>query len=185
MGRAYVAIRQLSPSLASPLFLPWKPPSLAPFLPMISPVRSSSAQPPATLSSFSLSLAQSLFLPLLSCLSLSSATFDLRTLTIGRWHLWLHEAQTALATLDQAWRPLKLRQRRVGAWESGHGSSIDPPSLATFDYGSWLHEVPFDPTIVMVSLVHDESGQNSKHAFRDGLSKLWQLICAKQGLISR
>ena len=26
-------------------------------------------------------------------------------------------------------------------------------SLATFDDGSWLHEVPFDPTIVMVPLV--------------------------------
>ena len=59
----------------------------------------------------------------------------------------------------------------MGVWESGHGSSVDTPYQATFDGGSYLYDVPFDPTIVMVSLVHDESGRNSKHVFRDGLSK--------------
>ena len=43
---------------------------------------------------------------------------------------------------------------------------------ATVDCGPWLEQVPFDPTIVMVPSVREESGQISKHAFQDKLSKL-------------
>ena len=49
---------------------------------------------------------------------------------------------------------------------------FDPSSSGSVDSGYWLHEVPFDPTIVMVLLICKESGRVVKHAFRDKLSKL-------------
>ena len=45
-------------------------------------------------------------------------------------------------------------------------------SLAMVDGGPWLEKVPFDPTIVMVPSVRDESSWILKHTFRDKLSKL-------------
>ena len=67
-------------------------------------------------------------------------------------------------------------------WRAAATVTVQPPQ-ATFDGGSWLHEVSFDPKIVIVPLIHEESGRISKHAFRDRLSKLWLWIWAKRGLI--
>ena len=44
-------------------------------------------------------------------------------------------------------------------------------SPATFDGDSWLQDVPFNPMIVRVPFVLDETGRIVKHAFRDKLSK--------------
>ena len=57
------------------------------------------------------------------------------------------------------------------AWEARLPDSVPSP-LAMVDGGSGLKQVQLNPTIVMVSLVRDENGQISKHAFRDKLSKL-------------
>ena len=66
--------------------------------------------------------------------------------------------------------------RRRSWWRTARGGSrengLDPPSPASLDSGSWFFEVPFDPMIVTVSLVRDESDWISKHVFRDKLSKL-------------
>ena len=49
---------------------------------------------------------------------------------------------------------------------------LEHRSPATVDGGHWLEQIPFDPTIVTVPLVRDETSQSLKHAFRDKLSKL-------------
>ena len=49
---------------------------------------------------------------------------------------------------------------------------LERRSPATSDQGSWFHEVQLNLLVVLVSLVRDESGRISKHAFRDKLSKL-------------
>ena len=59
-----------------------------------------------------------------------------------------------------------------GAWEIVEETSVKRQSLATFDGSSSLHEVPFDPMIIMIHLVRDESDQISKYVFQDKLSKL-------------
>ena len=69
MGRARVAIRSLSPSLSSPLFLPMK--ATKPGAIFASKIVPDSAPQPYSC----LSLAYSLFLPLLPCLSLSPFIF--------------------------------------------------------------------------------------------------------------
>ena len=51
------------------------------------------------------------------------------------------------------------------AWEAVGETPSKHRSLATFDSGYWLCEVPFDPTIVMVPLVHNETGRILKHNF--------------------
>ena len=60
-------------------------------------------------------------------------------------------------------RPHVGRSKKLG---------VDPPSLTGCGGCSWSHEVPLDPLVVTVPLVHDESGQNAKLTFRDKLSKL-------------
>ena len=51
------------------------------------------------------------------------------------------------------------------SWEVVGETSAKRQSLTTFDSGYCLREVPFDPTIVMVPLVHDETGRILKHNF--------------------
>ena len=51
-------------------------------------------------------------------------------------------------------------------------NAIVSPSLATVGGISQFHEVLFDPTIVTVPLVHDESDRILKHLFGGKLSKL-------------
>ena len=93
---------------------------------------------------------------------------------------------------DASWWGRQLLRRRNatnddggGVWKWPREDNFDPPSPANVDGGSWIHKVPFDPTIVMVPLVHNESGRISKHVFRDKMSKLWQWSWAKRGLIFR
>ena len=61
---------------------------------------------------------------------------------------------------------------RPRAWCGREFMIADHHFSATSDGGYGSQQVPFDPTIVMVPLVRDESDQNSKDVFQDKLSKL-------------
>ena len=54
---------------------------------------------------------------------------------------------------------------RPRMWCSREFVEADHHFSATSDSGSGSQQVPFDPTIVMVPLIRDERGPNSKHAF--------------------
>ena len=72
-----------------------------------------------------------------------------------------------------------------GTWEWPRKDGLDPSSPATVDHGSWSPQLFLDSLVVMVPLARDKSGRIYKHAFWGKLSKLWQLIRVKRGLIFR
>ena len=65
------------------------------------------------------------------------------------------------APLTVKWRRLQRGGRVVAATVGW----LERQSLAMVDGGPWLEQVPFDPTIVMVPSVRDDSGWILKHAF--------------------
>ena len=92
-----------------------------------------------------------------------------------------HTTKIGSSSVDHGMAPF-AEGRALGGRNSGVARML---ALAKIDGGPWLEQVPFDPTIVMVPSVHDESGQILIHAFRDKFSKLWQGSWTKQGLIFR
>ena len=67
---------------------------------------------------------------------------------------------------------MRPRRRLIASGEPWLPGVV-PPSPAMPTAISRFHEVLFDPTIIMVPFVCDESGWISKHIFRGRLSKLW------------
>ena len=82
---------------------------------------------------------------------------------------YLEEAETSCLSSSKTKTPAFVRSTMCGKAVKAY---VDPPHPVSFGGHSWFHEVPIDPTIVMVSLVCDESHRISKHVFRDKLSKL-------------
>ena len=78
---------------------------------------------------------------------------------------------------------------KAAVWESWGAcgwprlAAVVQPSPTIVDCGSWSPQVCLDSLVVMVPSVQDESGRIYNHAFRGKLSKLWQLIRVKRGLI--
>ena len=78
-------------------------------------------------------------------------------------------------------------ERCLAAWltvDEPRRGGVDPSSPITPTTIPRFPQVSFNPLVIMVSSVCDESDQFSKHSFRDKLSKFWQLAQAKRDLIS-
>ena len=65
-----------------------------------------------------------------------------------------HPEMTGSSSIDCGIEPFAIGEARGSRKQNG----CDPPSPATFDGGSWFHDVQLNLLVVWVPLVRDESG---------------------------